>query len=50
MQSATVPNPNPIAHVWPMEHPVIAALLWALAIVVVAAPLAVYLFRRRTVR
>ena len=43
-------NPNPSASVnaWPMQHPVEAALLWSVAILVVAAPLAAYLFRRRT--
>jgi ABC-2 type transport system permease protein len=43
-------NPNPTAHVhtWPMQHPVGASLLWSLAIVVIFAPLAGHLYRRRT--
>ncbi len=43
-------NPNPSAgiHVWPMEHPVLAAVAWALVILAVAAPLAAHLYRRRT--
>jgi ABC-2 type transport system permease protein len=43
-------NPNPTgSHAWPMEHPVAAALMWSVAIIVVAAPLAARLFRDRTV-
>jgi ABC-2 type transport system permease protein len=43
-------NPNPTgSHAWPMEHPVAAALLWSIAIIVVAAPLAVRLFQERTI-
>jgi ABC-2 type transport system permease protein len=43
-------NPNPTgSHAWPMEHAVAAALLWSVAIIVVAAPLAVRLFQERTV-
>ena len=43
-------NPNPSATIpaWPMQHPVWAALGWAVAILVVFAPLAVHLYRRRT--
>ena len=43
-------NPNPTSsHAWPMEHPVVAALIWCIAIIAVAAPLAVRLFQARTV-
>jgi ABC-2 type transport system permease protein len=43
-------NPNPTAtiHVWPMEHPVLAALLWSAALLAIFAPLATSLYRRRT--
>jgi ABC-2 type transport system permease protein len=43
-------NPNPAAsvHVWPMEHPVLASLLWSAAILAVFAPIATTLYRRRT--
>ncbi len=43
-------NPNPSATIaaWPMQHPVWAALGWSVAILVVCAPLAVHLYRRRT--
>ena len=42
------PNPSASIHVWPMQHPVEAALIWSVAILAVAAPLASYLFKRRT--
>jgi len=43
-------NPNPSAriHTWPMRHPVAAAVGWSVALVVVCAPLASVLYRRRT--
>jgi ABC transporter DrrB family efflux protein len=43
-------NPNPSASIdaWPMQHPVLAALLWSAAIVAIFAPLATTLYRRRT--
>ncbi|CUU56458.1 ABC transporter [Frankia sp. CcI49] len=42
------PNPSAASHAWPMQHPVLAAVLWSVAIVAVCAPLAVALYRRRT--
>jgi ABC-2 type transport system permease protein len=42
------PNPSAQVHAWPMQHPVGAALLWSCAIIAVFAPLASYLYRRRT--
>ncbi len=43
-------NPNPLsAHgSWPEVHPLGAALIWSVGLIAVAAPLAAYLFRRRT--
>lgn len=43
-------NPNPSAgvHAWPMQHPVEAALAWSIGMLLVFAPLAAHLFRRRT--
>ena len=43
-------NPNPSGRIqaWPMQHPIEAAVLWSLAILAIAAPLAARLFRRRT--
>jgi ABC-2 type transport system permease protein len=42
------PNPSGSIHAWPMEHPVWASLGWSVILLAVFAPLAVYLFRRRT--
>ena len=43
-------NPDPSASIgaWPMQHPVEASLAWSVLILAVAAPLASWLFRRRT--
>jgi ABC-2 type transport system permease protein len=42
-------NPNPAAaiHSWPMQHPELAVLAWSAAMLVVFAPLAVHLYRRK---
>ena len=42
------PNPSGSLPAWPMQHPVAAALAWSVAMLVVFAPLAAHLFRRRT--
>jgi ABC-2 type transport system permease protein len=44
-------NPDPAAalQVWPMQHPVVAALAWSAALLTISVPLAATLFRRRTV-
>ncbi len=42
------PNPSASSTAWPMQHPVLAALLWSLALIVVFAPLATNLYRRKT--
>jgi ABC-2 type transport system permease protein len=43
-------NPNPSAHLpaWPMQHPVVASLLWSVALLAVFVPTATVLYRRRT--
>ena len=43
-------NPNPSARVqaWPMQHPVEASVIWSVAILAVAAPLAAHFFQRQT--
>jgi len=43
-------NPNPSASIraWPMQHPVVATLMWSVAITAFFAPLAGYLHRWRT--
>jgi ABC-2 type transport system permease protein len=42
------PNPSATIHAWPMEHPIVASLLWSVALLAVFAPLATSLYRRRT--
>jgi ABC-2 type transport system permease protein len=42
------PNPSASIHSWPLEHAVLASLLWSVALVLVFAPLASTLYRRRT--
>ena len=42
------PNPSAAIDVWPMQHPVTASILWSLVLLAVFAPLAAYLYRRRT--
>ncbi len=42
------PNPSSSISAWPMQHPVEAAVAWSVAILLVFAPLAAHLFRRRT--
>lgn len=41
------PNPSASVHAWPMQHPVAASLMWSVAILAIAAPLAAHFFRRR---
>ncbi|MGO9079160.1 MAG: ABC transporter permease [Streptosporangiaceae bacterium] len=45
-------NPDPAAAIpsWPMQHPELAAALWSAALLAVFAPLAVWLYVRRTRR
>jgi ABC transporter DrrB family efflux protein len=44
-------NPNPAASVqaWPMQHPELAVLGWSALVLAVFAPLAVHLYRRKSV-
>ena len=42
------PNPSATIQAWPMQHPVAASLLWSVALLVIFAPLATFLYRRRT--
>jgi len=45
-------NPDPAAaiHTWPMRHPELASALWSLTLLATMAPLAVWLYVRRTRR
>jgi ABC-2 type transport system permease protein len=42
-------NPNPSASIqaWPMQHPVYATLIWSIGLLIIFAPLATVLYRRR---
>jgi ABC-2 type transport system permease protein len=42
------PNPSASVHAWPMQHPVLASLLWSVALIAIFAPLSAALYRRRT--
>jgi ABC-2 type transport system permease protein len=42
------PNPSATIHAWPMQHPLLASLLWSVALIAIFAPLASALYRRRT--
>jgi ABC-2 type transport system permease protein len=42
------PNPSAASHAWPMQHPVLASVIWSLVLLAIFAPLASLLYRRRT--
>ncbi len=42
------PNPSASIHAWPMQHPLTASLMWCAVLLIVFAPLASTLYRRRT--
>jgi ABC-2 type transport system permease protein len=42
------PNPSAAIHAWPMQHPVLAAVLWSVVLLAIFAPLAAWLYKRRT--
>ncbi len=42
------PNPSASIHAWPMQHALLASLLWSVVLIAVFAPLASSLYRRRT--
>ena len=42
------PNPSATIHAWAMQHLVAASLLWSVALLVIFAPLATFLYRSRT--
>jgi ABC-2 type transport system permease protein len=43
-------NPDPVANLpaWPMQHPELAVLLWSAVLLAIFAPLAVHLYRRKS--
>ena len=42
------PNPSATMNSWPMQHPIVASLLWSVGMLAVFAPLAAHLYVRRT--
>jgi ABC transporter DrrB family efflux protein len=42
------PNPSATIHAWPMQHPLLASLLWSIALLAIFSPLAAALYRRST--
>jgi ABC-2 type transport system permease protein len=42
------PNPSTSIQTWPMQHAVLASLIWSLALIAIFAPLASRLYRSRT--
>jgi ABC transporter DrrB family efflux protein len=42
------PDPARLIHAWPLQHPVLATVIWSLVLLVVFAPLASRLYSRRT--
>jgi ABC transporter DrrB family efflux protein len=44
------PNPSSALPAWPMQHPELATVLWSFGLIAVFAPLAVHLYRRKSLR
>jgi ABC-2 type transport system permease protein len=42
------PTATPADAAWPLQHPVVAAIAWCVAILAIAVPLTVWRFRART--
>jgi ABC-2 type transport system permease protein len=42
------PTATPVDAAWPLQHPVLAAVLWCLAILAIVVPLTLSAYRRRT--
>jgi ABC-2 type transport system permease protein len=41
------PDPSASIHAWPMQHPVYATLAWSIGLLIILAPTAAVLYRRR---
>jgi len=41
------PNPSAALQAWPMQHPVYATLIWSIGLLIIFAPTATVLYRRR---
>ena len=44
------PNPSSAINAWPMQHPVWAALIWSIGLLIIFFPTGAYLYRRRTMK
>jgi ABC transporter DrrB family efflux protein len=44
------PNPSSIINAWPMHHPVWAALIWSIGLLIIFFPTGAYLYRLRTMK
>lgn len=42
------PNPASTIHAWPMQHPELATVVWSIGLIAVFAPLAVQIYRRKS--
>ena len=42
------PNPTAAVHAWPLEHAVLATVIWSVVLLMVFAPVATWLYRTRT--
>jgi ABC transporter DrrB family efflux protein len=42
------PNPSATIHAWPLQHSILASLLWSIALIAIFAPLASHLYKART--
>jgi hypothetical protein len=43
------PNPATAVHAWPIQHPELAVIGWSVLLIAIFAPLAVRLYRRKSV-
>jgi hypothetical protein len=44
------PNLSTNTAAWPMQHPELATILWSIGLIAVFAPLAVHMYRRKSLR
>lgn len=43
------PNPSAALHVWPLQNPELATVIWSLGLLLIFVPLGIWLYRRETV-
>jgi ABC-2 type transport system permease protein len=44
------PNPSGSISIWPMQHPELATVVWSFGLIAVFAPLAIHMYRRKSLR